>query len=306
MKKIILTFIAAMSSVVFADTVFDNGDGANNFITNALNWNNGLPVGQQGTISINAGFDSDQTMVNYDIIHSAGTVSRANGLFGLNVGSGSTWLANGTAAYSNFRGLSVSAGGAYTQEAGVTGDFTNNNRDSQIADSGSSIIINGGTFSVGRDLIIRNEADFTINGGILTIADQILTQGFASAFNSLNFNGGTTTADNFQFDTAGTATFGGTTAGSLTLNTSLGNGVTLDWTSGSLMALTVAGADLAFYQGLYSASSGNQLRFEGSNSAAFADNFSVSGSTLTIIPEPSTFALLGLAGLVVVLFRRRK
>ena len=132
--------------------------------------------------------------------------------------------------------------------------------------------------------------------------DQLLTQNFAGAAAGFFFNGGSTTAENFQLDTAGTATFGGTAAGSLNLLTELGNGVTLNWLTGSQMELTVAGADQIFYEGLFT---GGDLQFEGSNAGTFGGNFQVSGETLSLVPEPSSLALLGLGGLCVLRHRKR-
>jgi len=47
------------------------------------------------------------------------------------------------------------------------------------------------------------------------------------------------------------------------------------------------------------------LTIGGDNSAAFADVFQVSGNTLSLVPEPSSTALLGLGGLALILRRRK-
>jgi hypothetical protein len=80
----------------------------------------------------------------------------------------------------------------------------------------------------------------------------------------------------------------------------------LDWVSGSGFSFTAATISSAgtTYEELWSA--GNLL-VDGAQSGAFADNFSVSGATLTLVPEPSAYALLaGLLGLTWVMIRRRK
>ncbi|MFT5836653.1 MAG: hypothetical protein ACI9ZV_000149 [Candidatus Azotimanducaceae bacterium] len=289
-----------------AQTTFNDSSATDSFIRNASNWDNGLPTGgsNPGTIAIDADFDTNSDLEGYDISHTAGDVSRGAGLSALRIGNGTTWVMSGSATTSGFRGLAANDGGSFTQNGGAA-DLSNNNRDTSVAGTGT-ITVNSGTMTIGRDLIARDGGTFTVTGGTITGIDQFLTQGFASAAGGYNFNGGSTTADNFQLDTAGTATFSGTNAGSLNLLSGLGNGVTLDWQLGSLMQLTVAGADFAFYEGLFAT---NILRFGGSNAGEFSNNFQVSGATLSLslVPEPSSFALIsGMLGLTWVMLRRRQ
>ncbi|NWK55009.1 PEP-CTERM sorting domain-containing protein [Verrucomicrobiaceae bacterium N1E253] len=92
---------------------------------------------------------------------------------------------------------------------------------------------------------------------------------------------------------AGTAEFG---------NLQFGSGTgTIDFTAGSTGSLTVTGYTQTDYETLWT--DGN-LTYGGAQSGTFADNFSVSGSTLTAVPEPSSAALLGLGGIALVLRRR--
>jgi len=291
------------------DTTFNDASGTDNLITNAGNWSSGLPTGgNTGEIGIDAGFDTNITLTGYNITHSAGEVSRNGGLSGLRVGSGSTWLMDGaSASTTGFRGLIVLDGGSFTLDNG-TGDFTNNNRDSVVDGNGfnSTATINGGTFSVGRDLIVADSATFTMNGGIMTISDEIFSQGFSPAASGIVFNGGTTTATRLHIDNSSVITFGGSTAGSLQLTDTFqasGSNATLNFLAGSQMQLTVNGADQSFYEGLFT---GGNLLYEGSGGGAFSDNFQVSGETLTLIPEPSTFAMIAVAGLATMLTRLRR
>ncbi len=303
--RILVIVAAALGSHVSnasAATVFTNADVANNFVSTAGNWDNGLPTGgNAGTININAGYDSSVVLDGYDVTHTGGNLTRSTGLGALSLGNGTTWVMNGaTAATTNTRGLSVLTGSQFTLEDG-NADLTNNNTDTQTNGVGSTLIINGGAMTIGRDFIVRNGGVFTVYGGTLSGIDQILTQNFATAAGGINFNGGSTTADNFQFDNPGgnTVTFGGSTVGSLSLLVGLGNGATLNWLPGSLMSLTIAGADQAFYEGLYTA---NTLRFDGSNADPFGDKFQVSGSTLSLVPvpEPASLTASGLVGLLVL------
>lgn len=293
--------LAACATPVFAATLFNNDDGVNSFISNAGNWDNGLPTGQTGTINSNATYDSDVTHSGYDILHTGGDISRGFGFASFRLGENSTYEMNGAgAAIAQARGINVGVGSSFILELG-NANLTDNTRDTVVSGAGASVTVNGGTMSIGRDLTVSAGGTFTVNGGTVTGIDQLYTQSFSSSANGFFFNGGSTTADNFQLDKAGTATFGGSTAGSLNLLVGLGNGVTLDWLAGSQMQLNVAGADLAFYEGLYT---GGDLLYEGSNAATFGDNFQVSGETLSLVPEPGSLALMGLSGLYIL--RRRR
>jgi hypothetical protein len=294
---------AALIAPGFAATTFTNADGANNLISNAGNWDSGLPTGQQGTIDSNAQYDSAVTHGGYNILHTGGNLSRGAGFSALALGTNSTYVMNGaSAAITVARGIELLANSTFTLING-SANLSDNNRDTQINGTGASITINGGSMTVGRDLINRDGGTFTINGGTVTGIDQFLTQSFATASNGWYFNGGSTTADNFQLDKAGTAYFGGATAGTLTLLVGLGNGVTLDWASGSLMELSVFGADQAYYEGLYTSGT---LLYQGANGGSFGDIFKVSDSTLSLVPEPSSSALLAGTLAVGALRRRRR
>jgi hypothetical protein len=77
----------------------------------------------------------------------------------------------------------------------------------------------------------------------------------------------------------------------------------INFLSGSSGSLTAPGIDFATLW------SDGILKFNGANTGAFGDHFSVSGSTLSLgaVPEPSTIAMaFGLAALGFVLVRRRK
>lgn len=293
--------LACCAAPAFSATVFDNSDVTDELISNASNWDNGLPTGQQGTINIDAEYDSNVAHDGYNILHTDGDISRGNGFASFNLGEGTTWEMNGAdAAITQARGIAVKANSSFTLNNG-TANLSDNNKDTQVFGENAEIEINGGTMTIGRDLIVRDGGSLIVNGGTLTGIDQLFTQSFAGAGEGYFFNGGSTTAENFQLDTAGTATFGGTTAGDLNLLDGLGNGVTLNWLAGSLMELTVDGADQTFYEGLFTS---GDLLFAGSNAGAFGDNFQVSGQTLSLVPEPSSLALLGLGGLCVL--RRRR
>ena len=246
--------VAALASAASAATAFNNADAANTYITNAGNWDDGLPTGgKQGTINENAGYTSDEALSGYDILHQAGTISRAAGNGGMVLQNNSTWVTNGAGASfsSNVRGIVVESGSSFSLVNGTIA--TESGRDTRSQNANSTLTVNGGSFSVGRNLIITDSGTFTISGGSMTVAGAAGSVGFANT-GIMNFNGGTTTADRFVFKTGTTATFGGSSAGSATFNDwgtgnytsnldrQQDNQIIFDFLSGTGMTLTLSAA----------------------------------------------------------------
>ena len=287
--------------------VASHGSGAiTNFtggVINSTNWDNGEPTGgDQGIINTNGNWDG--TIDNYDIRHIGGTIT-PNGFktSGWSLGTSVTFEVDG-GIISSTRGMTLGSGSAFTLTSGTVNYTANGTAD--VRANSASLEITSGTFDLARNLLIYgNGSSFTITGGTATIGGEIRDNGFGTGNATIQFNGGTTTADSFNFPVAGeSVTFGGSTAGSLELTVALGTVAPLDWLGGSLMELTIAGADQAFYEGLFTS---GDLLFEGSNAGSFGDNFQVSGSTLSlaVIPEPSALALLA-GGLLVGALRRQR
>lgn len=235
-----------------AQTVFTNADGANSFISTAGNWDNGLPVGQQGTIGIAAQFDTSVTHTGYDVIHSDGLLS-LSGVSAFSL-SGSTWLMNGTAT-TNSRGLNLTNSSSFTIDVGA-GDasFSNNNRDI-LANTNSSLTLTSGNLLGGRSLTIRDGGSFTMNGGTVSFTDAAATFGtnaLSTTAGTMNLNGGTINADRFLQRVGSVTNFGGSASGSATFNdwgtgvyTSTGdrvqdNNFTLDFATTTQMTLTLS------------------------------------------------------------------
>lgn len=215
---------------------------ADNLISTTANWSSGLPIAQPGTIPVSAHYDSGFTYTDMLILHSGGTLRRSGGLSALALGAGTNWVMDGaSAAMSSTRGLSVE-NATFTLNNGYA-NLTDNSRDSQVSGALGQITINGGTMTVGRNFTIRNDGSFRITGGTLIVTDAISTPSFASPAGLIEFNGGTTTADQLRFDKPATLAFGGNALGSLTLTVGLGNGYTLNWLPGTRMTMTVASAD---------------------------------------------------------------
>jgi len=311
-KKYLISSLTAgltlgLVSTVSAATTFNGGPTDD--IALAGNWNNGLPTGpgNPGTLDTTAEWlPANPTLTNFylDII-AGGTLNRED-FFQPQTIDGGVWTING---------------GSIINTTAV-----NLSDDAQVTLNTGAITMGGG-----RDLGINGTSLFTIGGGTLTIGDELNMGG-----GSFTMNGGTTVingsgnvGDNFgsngtfNFDggsfTAGNYGANAGTIGVRTVNFGAGSGsvdftgdfeafrTTIDWVAGSGMSLTIAGAlsnsgAATTFEDLYT---GGQLLYEGSNANPFGDNFQVTGSTLSLIPEPSSVALLGLAGLAVCLRRRR-
>jgi hypothetical protein len=158
-----------------------------------------------------------------------------------------------------------------------TGTFTVNLNTGGIMDfSGASG--NGRGFWLGNNQTTQTGI-LNINGGTFDgsgINEFIL--GRASATGIININAGTMSV--------------GTTFVFGTLRLGVNGTGYLNFGAGSTGALTVTGANQTYYEGLWTA--GN-LKFNGANTGAFADHFSVTGATLTLAgdSEPSPLALSG-------------
>jgi hypothetical protein len=82
----------------------------------------------------------------------------------------------------------------------------------------------------------------------------------------------------------------------------IGGSDRLNFTTGSTGSFDVTGWTQTDYEALWN--SGN-LTVNGGQTGDFSDNFQVTGSTLTTVPEPSSAALLGLGGIALILRRRK-
>lgn len=335
MKKKILTSTAAIAvlvSTASAATVFTNGN-ATNLVSDALNWNNGLPTGvNQGTININASADSTVSLSGYNVIQTGGVFSHT-GLSAVSLIDNTTWVINGASASTNtgFRGFNVRSGSDFTLQAGTVN--TTSGRDWAFGDAGSTITINGGSLNFGRSLVMQGTSggSFTINAGSASGTGSIGGNNIQDNTHTLNFNGGTTAFGNLDLRGDNTFfNFGGSAAGSLTATTintggTFGTNSTLNWAPGSLMSLTLTDtvnfADFAetfwnsgdlLFDGDSKTALGNLSWADASNSAiglggGYYWDFDGTSNTLSLaaIPEPTSASLIGLAFVVLAFVRRR-
>ncbi|MDT8391426.1 MAG: PEP-CTERM sorting domain-containing protein [Lentisphaeria bacterium] len=323
----------ALAPTGFADTVFLGGD-----IALSGNWDNGLPTsaGNPGSIAVNGTVNVDFNNT-YFITQTAGTIGSAGFGSDYNLNGGAFTQNGGTWGSAGNRGFKITGGNQTTLESGAIIGGANSN--SSI--TASTMIINGGSFTqygTGRGVFLSGGAVLTINGGAFSTITESATNTFginslASGDNYINLNGGTVSVNFLGFgrNNSGsqlTYVIGGATPGSFTAVDFVALSATeliterkFNWLSGSLMTFTVSNADdwaeiewsadRLLYNGQSSTALGGLSWADATNptvglgdGAYFA--FDGGANTLSLgapIPEPSTFALLGLLGLFTV--RRR-
>ena len=207
--------------------------------------------------------------------------------------------------------------------------------------NGSLFTVSGGTVGIGslpgnpRNVSLNTLATLTITDGLLNIAGGLAVNSGTAANKIINFSGGTSNIEGGMFtgfQPSGTANFlndailsvtgtiGANQAGSRLFNIGLGTGsisagtlearnAIIDWSASSEFSFTattiVSSGAAVTWQDLWTA--GN-LTYEGSNVGNFGDYFVVDGAnTLTLVPEPSTYAMIfGAFALGLVALRRRK
>ncbi|MGD9419684.1 MAG: hypothetical protein Q7R22_012160 [Verrucomicrobiota bacterium JB025] len=169
--------------------------------------------------------------------------------------------------------------------------------------TGNFIFNAGSVTNVNDDFEANGGGTITVNGGTHTVGINSPNTGYFGAQNNstLNFFGGTVSADHFRSTASGTINI--SSSATLTVDTlSLEGALNFfsDWT-GSLTATTLSSTD-------WENNIINTATLDGTTvtEGIFAENFLVTadGTTLSLIPEPSA-ALLGALGLLGLLRRRR-
>jgi len=255
-------------------------------LNDSANWDNGSPTPTNpGTVNVDASNNGNQ---NQTWAGSGSTVT---------FGGGMTWTAAQDAsmpsvnlivndATINAADDILTQSGSITLNAGssvTTGDLFYNNQ------ANGSITINGGTHVVGTQFGNNNgSSSVTITGGQVTAEDYILTGGTFTLDGS-----GTLLSEDATTDVLSTFTSTATIEETWTGIWEVGSFTGTDWRD----LLTGGNANISWFFGATAI-----------DGTVFDDNFSVSGggTTLSVIPEPSSLALLGVGfGLMWVMNRRR-
>jgi hypothetical protein len=292
----------ALALPLSAQTVFSGGDPLL-----LGNWSNGRPLTQANPGSIASGVTGNYSTGNVtDLTRASGGGDDAaritiNGGSLIKDGTGTlTFGANGSVIVNsgsltnlggsiNFNRSSLTVNGGSVSFGSGSQLQLNGTQNSQTAHG--TFLITGGSVTGGTFNAISATAAklFRIEGGSVTLGSGV------------NLSGGNL-AHRLYFAAGGTG--GNVTINGVANQFVFGTNGAIDWQTGSIGALSVNGYTLSTYQGLFSS---GQLLFNGSNAGNFADIFSVTGNTLSLIPEPSAFAAYGgLAALVAVGMRRRR
>ena len=308
--------ILATSGIAHAQTTitWDGGpSGTGTSLSIAENWTTDtLPTGS--TVGI----------INTSIVTSLPTLSINTSLTSYNIQQDA-----GTVLRSSSLGFTSTT---YTLNAGV---FTNSQA---ITYTDTTFNVNGGELTFGNNRNFQGGAGTNIvnvSGGSLTLQGTGSILGNNSGINStydLNISGGTVSSGvtgglrlNRATDratiTGGTTTFGngvnsitngarltfGLGNGTVSFASELlgGNGSFIDFLTGSGGALSITGFTSANYASWWDS---GFLRINGVAGAPAGFNssdFLVTDSTLTLVPEPSTWALLAVSLTTLAIFRRR-
>jgi len=272
--------------------------GAANF-DNTTNVSSGLTWTQSGgtvtttsQFNVNTGGSGSQSggtaNISSAFVQSGGIWSQSGGTAnisgggGLQVAGGTYTMTSGTVS-ATAGGITVSAG-AYTQSGGVL----TVNSDLQVS-NGGSFSLSSGTLNVGVEADFNNTAA-SMSGGVLNISNLFTMANSQGKPATFNFSGGIINDGAKAFD----GWFGPSAA------------TPFNFTAGSTGILNFDNNNLSEVQGWVNA---GDISFNGTTDAAAFDvtqNGDVISVDLLAIPEPSTYALIGLGALGIYFLRRKK
>ena len=166
-----------------------------------------------------------------------------------------------------------------------------------VLGSTAGLFVNGGTFtqSAGKEFFVQNGGTARVAGGQFNTE---LFRGAVDATSTFLLSSGSVNVGSLGFNAVNSMEISG---GMMTVAAiSVWDGQ-IDFT-GLGGSLTVTGYDEADFINEYTQ---GDLRFFGSNATPFSNNFTVVGDTLTAVPEPGTYAVIGLGLLALAIKRRR-
>ena len=281
-------------------------------LDDALNWTpNTLPTTGPGSVTVNGQFDTTVTNRNWTVNQTGGTMT-ASSTDPVDFDGGS-WSIDGATAswdigrldFTNFT-VNVTNGGTFRSNADAGNAFLN---------AGSSITIDSTSQFFGSNNLNEN---LRFGGGAINVDGGSATQfSIRGGTGTINLDGGTVNLRRNR----GTINLNLLSSGTF----SVGDNRTLvqaDWSAGSTATVTLDDDEWA-----ESRWGSGQLFFEGDNNStlggggltwaqvttaggldgihSFSYDSGTETLTLVAIPEPSSIALLGIAGLAFYVFRRR-
>ncbi|WP_269538674.1 PEP-CTERM sorting domain-containing protein [Cerasicoccus fimbriatus] len=313
MNKYLTPSTAILLFAVSASAQTNWTGSINNDFSTAGNWDNGLPDNATNPGIITSGTPTYDAITNgnlssTNIIQSGGTASfftdnqvtfQNDSVWDLNGGtidiSGTGRLSLGGTATLNVNGGNLTSSGG-----GIFWVNSSNANLSILQDLNTSVILSQRTGNV------------LIDNSTLTIGTYNFSNNTSLAALTLQ-NGGTLNATTI-FDYAGG---NNTNQGQITFTNGANSLQAAAWDRPAEMQFdftsTAVGSTITITTGFYNQTewetkwTDGELTVDGANLGSFSDYFTVSGDTLTMVPEPSTYALLGgLMAIGLALLRRRK
>lgn len=245
MKNIALAFTFATLIVALASPANAQTDFLGGTITNAANWSAGLPTSPEnaGTIAINGTIPATSTANwTFYMTQTAGSVTFSGSGQDFKLVGGSLTQDGGTWGTSSGRGFNITSSNKTTI---ISGSIIGGDKSHSYLKNGATLTVNGGKFEHfgTRSVNIQDGAKLIVNGGTFKIGNGDFVNATAGTTSGgiLVFNGGTTTANQFNFGRLSTVTFGGTSTGSVIVGVSSTN-ATLNWLTDTHMSLSLTNA----------------------------------------------------------------
>ncbi len=294
--------------------------GSPNSIFDSANWDAGLPaIGNQGTISTDAAWPSDNDLNGADLVLTEGTLTDASTSFSTNEiygGTifeiqGGTWQRGGVVRMHGAAGVTVSGGAANIGGIAAISAAAGGGQD-----GGFTLNVSGGTMTMNNVINFNNQANLStinVSAGALLMGYVASDTRTIDESNSLfNLTGGTLSTYSLNMSAADnnivvTLSDGQFIVGAGGYNPNSTDGITdqrnVNFSPGGSATWQLDGADQATFEGLYT---NGTLLADGDNSSPFGSTFQVSGDTISLqsVPEPSS-ALLSLIGLAAYIRRKR-
>ncbi len=293
MKQHLVILSMLGSAALSAQTTFT---GTPDSIIDAINWNNGLPtLTNQGTISSDAIWPSDNNLDGWDLVLTEGTLTDGSTSYLLNeiMGEtkfdiqGGTWQRGGVVrlhggATVSINGGTANLGGIAAISAAVGGG----------EDGGFTLNVANGSMTMNNVINFNNQENtstINVSGGTLTMGNVSMDTRVIDEANTLfNISGGTLDTYSLRMSAADnnivvTISGGEVSIGAGEYIPNSLDGITdqryINFPDSSTGTLTIADATQLTFEEFHT---NGTLLFNGSNTTPFDKVFSVEGSTLSL------------------------